>query len=1022
MNPSRRPRPRGRLARLGFGDAGRAVQLLGGGGLDLLDDGGLPRDAGSERLVEALGGAPDPDLACLALERLLRAQPDSGERDALLGALRDDAGVRRRLPRLLGTSVALGDHLTRHPEQWTEVAAADGSTRPTPEALRRRLLEAVGADPDDPPRGTAGSRAGGDGTDVLDALRVAHRRSLLGLVGRDLDGLDVADVSGELADLAAATVEAGLAVAAAALPPDAPGCRLAVVGLGKCGGRELNYASDVDVLLLAEPEDGAEEQAALAVGTRLAHGLVRAVSATTAEGFVWPLDLALRPEGRDGAVVRTLLGATTYYRRWARTWEFQALLKARPLAGDRALAGAFDDAVRPGVWTASRRDGFVDDVRQTRRRVEAQVPFAERDRQVKTGVGGLRDVEFAVQMLQLVHGAADPSLRSPGTLAALDALARGGYVGREDARRFAEAYRWLRRLEHHLQLRHLRRATVVPVDPEQLRVLARSLDVVGRDGRDAGEELAGYLSRVRALVRRLHVKLFTAPLLAATARVPAELATDLRLGRPAAAERLGALGFSDGRRALAHVAELSDGVSRRAALQRALLPSLLMTLADGPDPDEALLSYRRVSDALGATPWFLRLLRDGGEGDAPGVERLARVLGSRYAADLLTRAPDAVALVADPGALAPKDADSLSEELRATAARHHDAASAVRALRALRRRELVRVAVHDVLGPPDHPRVMRALSDVTTATLQATLDVARREVEEADGGRRADVVLVVAGNTGGWEAGYGSDVDAFAVHAPTEGTSSAAAQRAAEQVVGRVVQLLGLPGPDPPLRLDTQLRPDGRAGALSRSIDGLTRYWEGSGQVWEAQALLRARPVAGPSDVRERFLAVVDPVRYPADGLSADAVEQVRHMKRRVETERLPRSADRRRHLKLGPGGLSDVDWTVQLLALRSAGRMPALRTPSTRSAIRAAGDAGLLEDADARVLAQAWALCARLRDALVLVTGRVADVLPASGPALDGVAHLLGYGAATGPSGVGEHHAEVTTRCRAVVERVFGT
>src|ERR1035437_4944313 len=252
----------------------------------------------------------------------------------------------------------------------------------------------------------------------------------------------------ELAALASAALEAALAVARSALAPDAAACRLAVIAMGKCGGRELNYASDVDVIFVAEAAEGAAEAAALRTATQLASGMIRVCSQSTPEGALFPVDANLRPEGRDGPLVRTLASHRAYYERWAKTWEFQALLKARPVAGDAALGRAYMDAIVPMVWQAAQRENFVPDVQAMRRRVLAALPAAEAGRQLKLGPGGLRDIEFAVQLLQLVHGRTDETLRVPATLPALAAPAARGHVGREDAATMAAAYRFLRRVEH----------------------------------------------------------------------------------------------------------------------------------------------------------------------------------------------------------------------------------------------------------------------------------------------------------------------------------------------------------------------------------------------------------------------------------------------------------------------------------------------------------------------------------------------------------------------------------------------
>ncbi len=390
-------------------------------------------------------------------------------------------------------------------------------------------------------------------------------------------------------------MEAALAIARGEAPVDDEPCRLAVIAMGKCGGRELNYVSDVDVIFVAEPLPGGDEQAALASATRLAAAMMRACSVPTAEGTIWPVDANLRPEGRSGALVRTLASHLAYYERWAETWEFQALLKARPVAGDLELGRAYVDAVAPLVWTAAERPGFVEDVQAMRRRVEENVPARDADRQLKLGSGGLRDVEFAVQLLQLVHGRTDIFVRSPTTLVALEQLSTLGYVGRDDAAELDRAYRFLRTLEHRIQLFRLRRTHVVPRGAVDLRRIARSMGF----RRDPETELTEAWRKHAREVRRLHEKLFYRPLLDAVARLePGEA----RLTPEAARARLAALGYADPAGALRHLEALTTGVSRRAAIQRTLLPVMLGWFADAPDPDGGLLGFRRVSDALGNTP------------------------------------------------------------------------------------------------------------------------------------------------------------------------------------------------------------------------------------------------------------------------------------------------------------------------------------------------------------------------------------------------------------------------------------
>lgn len=500
--PGRRSSTFIRLLRSGFTDPSTAARLL--------DADALAAVRTDPVLLDALGATADPDLALLGLVRLAEAQPD-GELPGLLDTLVSAKPLRDRLLGVLGASEALGDHLARHPRDWLGLITYEAAD------LHPGLAEFE--------QGLA------DAHDPV-GLRVAYRRCLISIAARDVCGtIDVAQTAAELADLATATLRAALRIASAAAPEDAALCRLAVIAMGKCGGNELNYVSDVDVIFVGDAAPGADEAKALQAATRLASHLMRICSETTVEGTIWPVDANLRPEGRNGPLVRTLASHLAYYQRWAKTWEFQALLKARAVAGDEALGAEYIAAISPLVWQAAERENFVADVQRMRRRVVDNIPAAQVDRELKLGPGGLRDVEFAVQLLQLVHGRSDATLHSGTTLDALHALAAGGYVGRADAAQLHDAYRFLRAMEHRIQLYRLRRTHLVPEDENDLRRLGRSMGL----RTEPVAELNKAWRRHASVVRRLHEKLFYRPLLDAVAQLtPGET----RLSPRAAGQRL----------------------------------------------------------------------------------------------------------------------------------------------------------------------------------------------------------------------------------------------------------------------------------------------------------------------------------------------------------------------------------------------------------------------------------------------------------------------------------------------------
>ncbi|MGS2587577.1 bifunctional [glutamine synthetase] adenylyltransferase/[glutamine synthetase]-adenylyl-L-tyrosine phosphorylase [Streptomyces hebeiensis] len=1055
--PGRRSSTFIRLVRHGFTDPSAAERLLNAPEMAPVRSDPL--------LLDALGATADPDLALRGLVRLVEAQkPD--ERAILLDTLVTAKPLRDRLLGVLGASEALGDHLARHPKDWHALVTYElADLNPGVEEFERALAGA---------------------TDAV-SLRIAYRRCLLAIAARDVCGTsDVAETSGELADLATATLRAALAIAKAAAPEDAAACRLAVIAMGKCGGHELNYVSDVDVIFVGEPADapgeaaapgaspsadtaspadaaaspgaaddgGSHETRAIRAATRLASHLMRICSESTVEGSIWPVDANLRPEGRNGPLVRTLSSHLAYYQRWAKTWEFQALLKARAVAGDPALGAAYMEAVSPLVWQAAEREHFVPDVQKMRRRVVDNIPVGQAERELKLGPGGLRDVEFAVQLLQLVHGRSDATLHSGSTLEALAALAAGGYVGRADARQLGGAYRFLRDMEHRLQLYRLRRTHLLPEAEADLRRLGRSLGLRG----DPVAELDKEWRRHTSVVQRLHEKLFYRPLLDAVAQLaPGEI----RLSPRAARQRLEALGYADPAAALRHLEALSSGVTRKAAIQRTLLPVLLGWFADSADPDAGLLGFRRVSDALGKTPWYLRLLRD--EGAA--AENLARVLSAgRLAPDLLLRAPEAVAILGDPGGLAARGRDHLEQEILAAVGRAETATAAVTVARGVRRRELFRTAAADLIGSygtgsgpagsgpagsgPSAPvgsrasaapsgtetrdpgalvdAVGKALTDLNAATLAGAL---RAVVRDRWGDTLPTRFAVIGmGRFGGQELNYGSDADVLFVHEPRDGVDEQEAARAANAVVTEMRRLLEVPTSDPPLLIDADLRPEGKSGPMVRTLASYAAYYRRWSRVWEAQALLRAVPMAGDEDLGRRFIELIDPLRYPAEGLGEDAVREIRRLKARMESERLPRGADPTLHTKLGRGGLSDVEWTVQLLQMRHGWAEPGLRTPRTREALAAARAAGLISTEDAQILDEAWVLATRVRNGVMLVRGRPGDTFPSDGRELGAMARYLGCAttqngrqAGGGYSGgMLDDYRRTTRRARAVMEELF--
>lgn len=998
MSASDRPASLTPLARLGFGRLAEAEELLAE--LSGLVD--APRDA----LLEGAADAADPDEALHALTRLARRDADPVRR------AHQRPGAWRALWALLGASTGFGEFFFRHPAEVDQLAGA-GQRLPTAVELRSELLDSVGA--------VDGFAADG-GESAWVALRVRYRRMLARIAAYDLVSPspveEVAVVSAALADAAGAALEASLAVARTRVSGGAVGAglfprdqvartKLAVIGMGKTGARELNYVSDVDVIFVADGADDAIEEFGesriVDIATRLAVQTMRGISGVEIEPPLWEVDANLRPEGKQGALVRTLDSHLAYYDRWAKSWEFQALLKARPIAGDDTLGKAYTEAVQPKVWTSAARENFVDSVQRMRERVTEHIPAAEVPYQLKLGPGGIRDIEFTVQLLQLVHGLSDDGIRQRGTLDALDALVTEGYIGRAEASAFARDYRVLRLLEHRVQLRQLRRTHLMPSRPEELRVLARATGLA-----DTGDGIWALWESVKREVRDIHVRLFYRPLLSAVAALPAD---ERVLSTAQAHDRLAAIGFADPAGALRHIAALTSGLSRKATIQRHLMPVMIRWFADGVDPDYGLLAFRRLSERLGETHWFLRMLRD----SSGAAESLSRVLsGSRYVGELIEWIPESAAWLDDPELLRPRSGRALQQEARAIQTRHDTITDAMRAVRALRRREQLRIAMGAILGSVTIEEVAEALTTITEVTIQATLRAVRREVVPPEDAA-LDFSVIAMGRFGGAELGFGSDADVMYVYR----ANGVDPQRAHELAL-KLVAALRTYSEDHrvPLELDADLRPEGRNGPLARSLEAYAEYYRRWALSWEAQALLRARGVAGSVKLIGDFMQLADQVRYP-EKVDIAATREIKRIKARVESERLPQGVDPSRHLKLGPGSLSDVEWLVQLLQLQHAHAVPEMRTTSTLDALRAAEKAGLIATSAADRLAAAWRLASRLRSANTLLSGQTSDVLPVDRGKLDGIGRLLEYPPRSATQ-VEEDYLGTTRRARRVFEKLF--
>lgn len=870
-----------------------------------------------ERLGRLLASAPDPELARVALSRV-------GQHPAARAALEREE-VLSVAVRLLGFSTAASDFLVANPEEAEALADVRARSRPD---LDRELAGDL-------------ERLGG-----RDGLRRFRRRAMFRVAARDLSGVELEGIVDEITSIAEACVAAAC---------DRTVDEIAVIGLGKLGGRELNYASDVDVVFVHEG-GGVDRQDA---AERSCAALVRLLSEPTEEGIAFRVDTTLRPGGRAGALSRSLPAMREHYARHAATWERQALIKARPIAGDPALGDAFVRAVEPFVYPEELEPRAIDDVRRVKVRLEEYVRArGKAGTEVKRGWGGIRDIEFAVQLLQIVHGRRDVLLREPTTLRALAALSDQGYVAAHDARALADAYRFLRTLEHRLQIVRDLQTHDLPEDRNARRVIARSL------GFDGAQALRSEFDRQTSLVRSLHERLFYRPLLESFA---GRSGPSPGLERTATEELLAGLGFARPSAAYEVLARIVDPGTRLGKVLAHVFPVMAPALALASDPDVALVRLERVAAAASD-----ERVADAIADDPGAARRLAHVVAaSSFATDLLAASPGrALALAAG------------AEAADTTAA-------------------LVSVAARYAARELEPKETGLELARVADRVVRESLEAAEPDLPFA---------VIGFGKLGAEELNFASDLDVVFVY---EGEGASELRRSSE-LAERILAGIRAAGWEP----DADLRPEGRSGPLARSFTAFLEYWERYAETWEFQSLLRARFVAGDGALGRRFCSFAADFAYP-EYLPVERVGEIRRMRERIERERVRPVEASRFHFKLGYGSLADVQFAVELALMRFGGRHPQVRTRRTLDAIEHLAEARLIEDGGALALGEAFVFLSDVKNAIEVDRRVHAEAIPPSADDQLALARRLGYEEYPRQSFL-EDYRRITRRARRAMERVF--
>ncbi|HUP35029.1 MAG TPA: bifunctional [glutamate--ammonia ligase]-adenylyl-L-tyrosine phosphorylase/[glutamate--ammonia-ligase] adenylyltransferase [Candidatus Limnocylindria bacterium] len=975
-----------RLKALGFADPAGALSNL-----HALTP--TPREAellapALSRLLAELGAAPDPDMALNNLER----QASQGERATFLRLLSAHPGAIPLLARLGGTSQFLADTLRRYPTLLPWLLE--------PRTMRQWLADELAED-------LAASLKAFERPEArLNALRRFKYRQLLRIGCRDILGdADLTVTTEELSHMADVCLAAawdwarerlerlyGTPMGADGLPTG-----LAVIGMGKLGGEELNYSSDIDPVFVygEDGETAGGEAGRLANGeffTQAVRSIVATLETVTEEGHVFRVDLRLRPEGRSGALIRSVDGYRRYFDDRAELWERQALIKARACAGDPAVAARFFEAVRPFVYRTGLDPAIVRAVREMKGQIDRALRGKDAShRNVKLGRGGIREVEFLVQAMQLLYGGDDPWLRERNSLRAIFRLTERGYLPHALGRELGDALVYLRTVEHRLQILHEFQTHTLPEEPRTLGLLARRMGVV-RPPIAAARRFMAEHRRVTGLVHRAFREFFAA--------APAAAARPLRIPSYTA---LKATGFTDPDRARQNLRLVLEGrplIPYPAAAGRAmarLFPVLLDALWQSPDPDEALSQFERFVGAAGPRTAYLDLLADRPELLTNLVRLCAR---GELLTELLIAQPELLSGLASPETFASKRARDFRRELGPVLAPRLPAAARPDVLRRLKQAQELGIIWRMLLGVTDTERFsleMTALAEVALAVawilaLEGT--VAQYGVPRDARGRLVPAAIIGLGKFGGRELTTGSDLDLFVVYGGagfTDGEPRVEAHVFYDRAVETLSGLLSdITAAGVAFAVDLRLRPGSKGSGFATSDDALERYYREWADPWERQTLTRARLVGGDPRLGRAVRRRIRGLLYGPEAPPPD-LKEMRTLRERMERE-LGKETPGRFHVKFGRGGLVDVEFITQALQMRHGTRHPGLRRANTLHAIRAIAAAGLLPAADCATLAEQYRFLRRVSLGLRLFGTRPSDTLELAGPNPARLAKTLDY------------------------------
>lgn len=911
---------------------------------------------------------------------------------------------------LLGSSAYLSDVLIRQGKNWPELFVRQFKIKQKTVATHAKELQAA----------VNGSALFDD---FCSALRQHKHHEYLRIGARDLmPSVTMEETVRELTALADASLEAAYRFCRAEvekdygslnLPATDKPNRFVSLGMGKLGGGELNFSSDVDVIFLYENDEGESAGGCKGkVGPReffsaIGQKIIHAMGDITEDGFVFRVDLRLRPLGANGPLVQSVNSAMLYYESWGQCWERAALIKARPVAGALELGKQFLNEVAPFIYRRYLDYTTVDELRHMKTRIENELLTSDgKARNLKLGYGGIREIEFFAQALQLVNGGYEPKLRGPSTLPALVALARHNFISVEERDKLTEAYRFLRQAEHKVQIVQEAHAHSIPEGKDEEQAYARRLGYQ-RKGKQSERELfwrdhRKFTETVRSIFDRLFYgaqKVIESEQASSAGSIWNDLDNETLITK-----ELAQAGFADPGKAYENLLAVRDGEvfsppsPKRLKVLRGLGPVLIAEIAKSASADQALFNLAQFSHRIGGRTGFLTLLAEN-----PQTMRLLIALfaDSQFLTDLFLRRPELIdTLIRVDLTRIEKSKSTMLAELKATLREFNDLEDQLNALRRYKTEEFIRIGLHDLGGSIELVPVLQQLADLAEACVQAALDLTLGELGEKYGAvPNGKFAIIGGGKLGAREIDYNSDLDLVFIYDAADDAQSAGGSRGklpAHEFFVRVGQKLPtyLSAPTEEgiaYKIDMQLRPSGRAGPVVCSLDAYRDYHNSASQLWERQALIKTRFIAGDPSLGKAVEKIIERCAY-GSGLPADGVCEIHHLRMRMERE-LAGEDENRFNLKKGRGGLVDIEFLTQMLQLAHGHRLKQLRRRETLEALQSLHKEKILKSAEYKLLADGYLFLRRLDHRLRLERDQSIDAFEAEPGRVDGIAKALGYG-----------------------------